>query len=439
VELFGKKGEVLGGVLAEKLGRHLVGEHWEWVIGVMERFKLAIAKPELEEHQAAAASATTQPVVKDERVWIVPALLPFEDLSLDVLFAEEKPKCRLCSFVFDDQMPEGFFQLFQVCVIDGTKLFSSSPRLTKTRCRFHFGRSRICWVSNSAEEMFEVLPGTIRCTRPAKRLDLHLVEDVCGMDSVLKNMHRFFLEAMAAASRSMKNVGFELRIHCYGGVDPSSRSFTLIEVQRMRDSSDESLRQQYANEFAWLVGKFEAPANRPAAAQGGAPQPTSQPPVPAISPPPRPGGGDWLWQVFGSMRYLDGRAKQEALLLQERLALRGVHLHIITPAPGQNISDAVFATMKRCQGFIAFGCARYGENTPNPVCTKKEVDLWENCCSLQGPMILLRMIPRDQEFPHLTAERIFGMNHLDLDWLEGEDIPDGVVPGILKALEEWST
>eukprot|EP00616_Rhizochromulina_sp_CCMP1243_P020069 CAMPEP_0118974432 /NCGR_PEP_ID=MMETSP1173-20130426/11535_1 /TAXON_ID=1034831 /ORGANISM="Rhizochromulina marina cf, Strain CCMP1243" /LENGTH=54 /DNA_ID=CAMNT_0006924163 /DNA_START=36 /DNA_END=200 /DNA_ORIENTATION=+ len=49
-------------------------------------------------------------------------------------------------------------------------------------------------------------------------------------------------------------------------------------------------------------------------------------------------------------------------------------------------------------------------------------------------MILLRMIPRDQDFPHLTAERIFGVNDLALEWQEGKDMPEDIVPAILKAL-----
>jgi len=435
VDLFGRRGEVLGGVLAENLGRHLVGQHWEWLVGVMERFKLAIAKPEPEEQQAAAAA---QPVMADETVRIVPALLPFEDPSLDALFfAEEKPKCRLCSFYFKDQMPEGFFQLFQACVMNGTKLFTSSPRLTKTRCRFEFGRSRICWVSNPGKEMFEVLPGTVRCTRPAKRLDLHLVEGASRMDALLQKLHGFFLEALAAVSQSRMNVGFELRIHCQGGSDLSSKSFNLPQIQAMRDSSDQSLREQYDEEFAPLVGKLLAPTSGPAAAAAAAAAAAGQGGLPralaAISLPPRPGGGDWL-EVLGSMRYLGGKPKPEALLLQERLKQHGVYLHIINPCAGQNISDAVFAAMERCKGFIAFGCSRYGEDTGNPVCTYNEVNLWENHCQKQGPMILLRMMPWDQRFPYSTARRIFGMNRLTLDWQEGKQMPDDIVPEILRAL-----
>ena len=49
-------------------------------------------------------------------------------------------------------------------------------------------------------------------------------------------------------------------------------------------------------------------------------------------------------------------------------------------------------------------------------------------------MILLRMIPWEAQFQHMQARVMFGMNDLQLSWLEEDPMPDGLVDDILAAL-----
>ena len=55
--------------------------------------------------------------------------------------------------------------------------------------------------------------------------------------------------------------------------------------------------------------------------------------------------------------------------------------------------------------------------------------------SLQRKMILLRMIPFEQNFDHLQARVMFGMNSLVLSWMEEMPMPEGLVDDIVVALE----
>ena len=50
-------------------------------------------------------------------------------------------------------------------------------------------------------------------------------------------------------------------------------------------------------------------------------------------------------------------------------------------------------------------------------------------------MILLRMIPWEQDFDHLQARVMFGMNSLVLSWMEAAPMPGDLVDGIVAALE----
>ena len=58
-------------------------------------------------------------------------------------------------------------------------------------------------------------------------------------------------------------------------------------------------------------------------------------------------------QVFASMRFSAIGPESEAKLLRGKLASQGVHLHIITPLPGESIDSAVFDTMAQCDAFLA--------------------------------------------------------------------------------------
>jgi hypothetical protein len=141
---------------------------------------------------------------------------------------------------------------------------------------------------------------------------------------------------------------------------------------------------------------------------------------------------------------LDG----EAEALQRRLAAHGVQLHVIDVRAGCSITSRVFEVMERCDAFLAFGTADYGERTGNPAATDCEVAYWQGCVAAGGvcgggggsrraqqrPLIPLRMISFDGTFDHLTARLVFCTNALSLQWLLGEPCPASLVQDILKAL-----
>ena len=71
-------------------------------------------------------------------------------------------------------------------------------------------------------------------------------------------------------------------------------------------------------------------------------------------------------QVFASLRFNDDGPSAEAKQLRSKLAIHGVHLHIISAKPGESIDDAVFGTMANCNAFLAMAtkdvrapCARH--------------------------------------------------------------------------------
>ena len=51
-------------------------------------------------------------------------------------------------------------------------------------------------------------------------------------------------------------------------------------------------------------------------------------------------------------------------------------------------------------------------------------------------MILLRMIPWSADFEHLQGRVMFGMNSLVLTWEKEMPMPNGLVDGVMAALEE---
>ena len=81
----------------------------------------------------------------------------------------------------------------------------------------------------------------------------------------------------------------------------------------------------------------------------------------------------------------------EAKLLRSKLALQGVHLHIIEPRPGESIDDAVFGTMANCDAFLALATKDYGANTGNTASTYHEVRTWKGEYKSK-PLIPLRMV-----------------------------------------------
>ena len=45
------------------------------------------------------------------------------------------------------------------------------------------------------------------------------------------------------------------------------------------------------------------------------------------------------------------------------------------------------------------------------------------------------MIPWESNFEHMQARVLFGMNLLELSWIEGSAMPNGLVDSIVMALE----
>ena len=65
---------------------------------------------------------------------------------------------------------------------------------------------------------------------------------------------------------------------------------------------------------------------------------------------------------------------------------------------------------------LVFGCKRYGQDTGNPACTYKELQYAQ---STGKKIILLRMIPKEEEFDHPAASELFNMGdeHECFEWL----------------------
>ena len=95
-------------------------------------------------------------------------------------------------------------------------------------------------------------------------------------------------------------------------------------------------------------------------------------------------------------------------------------------------TSEVFESIEHAEAFMVFGTSNYGEKTPNPACTYFESEYARNAGK---KMILLRMIPWDQQFDHLQARVMFGMNSLVLSWMEEMPMPEDLVDSIVAALE----
>jgi len=136
--------------------------------------------------------------------------------------------------------------------------------------------------------------------------------------------------------------------------------------------------------------------------------------------------------VFASMRFANGQPLPEAIELRVALEERGVHLKIVELTAGADINQEVFESIEHAEAFMVFGTSNYGEKTPNPACTYFESEYARNAGK---KMILLRMIPWEQQFDHLQARVMFGMNSLVLSWMEEMPMPEDLVDSIVAALE----
>ena len=108
-----------------------------------------------------------------------------------------------------------------------------------------------------------------------------------------------------------------------------------------------------------------------------------------------------------------------------------VELIIVDMAAGGDIDLQVFSEIERAGTFMAFGCERYGEDTGNQSSSFYEC---KYAVGKNKPIILLRMIRYEQDFLHLQARVIFGMNKLSLTWITGQPMPPMLVGDILKAV-----
>jgi hypothetical protein len=137
--------------------------------------------------------------------------------------------------------------------------------------------------------------------------------------------------------------------------------------------------------------------------------------------------------IFGSLRFgAEHGVVPMAQLLREALAGRGVTLKIIDMAGGGDIDTAVFDGIESCDTFLVFGSAKYGEDTGNQACTYYE---YKHAFDRRKRIVLLRMIPFQQDFEELQARVIFGANKLVLPWVVGTPMPDSLVDEILKAMQ----
>ena len=145
--------------------------------------------------------------------------------------------------------------------------------------------------------------------------------------------------------------------------------------------------------------------------------------------------------AFLSLRFgEDHGAQVKAEELQAALKRKGVDAKIINMKAGGNIKQEVFSQIEYCSTFIAFGSKHYGEDTGNSASTYKESMYVEN---LKGDkkkkIILIRMIPFDEEFEHLQGRTFFGMNDLELPWMLGKPMPPNLADEIIKGMGPEAT
>ena len=122
-------------------------------------------------------------------------------------------------------------------------------------------------------------------------------------------------------------------------------------------------------------------------------------------------------------------------LLFVALQAAGVYLKIVDMRAGQDIDKEVYEWIEFCDTFLVFGSARYGEDTGNSACTYNEVKFAQ---AKRKNIILLRMIPWEEEFEELLEDEMFRVYFL-LRTIGDYDRSDGVVRKALAELEDRSS
>ena len=134
--------------------------------------------------------------------------------------------------------------------------------------------------------------------------------------------------------------------------------------------------------------------------------------------------------AFASLRF-DGVVNKPAEALQTALKQLGVSLVVINMKGGGDIDAAVIAGIERCNTFVVFGSAKYGENTGNNACTYFGSKFAQ---SQKKRIILIRLIPFDEDFEEPQARFMFGLNKLELSWMQGEPMPADLPAQIIDAM-----
>ena len=165
------------------------------------------------------------------------------------------------------------------------------------------------------------------------------------------------------------------------------------------------------------------------------PEPELGRPPPAKRAPPRPTGSlPSSHRAFGSMRF-DGVVPAHAEQLRAAMRSEGADLEIINMTGGGDIDLAVQEGILAADFFIVFGSAKYGEDTGNAACTYYESKFAQ---SQRKKIILIRMIPFEEEFTFTQAKFMFGLNMLELPWMLGTPMPADLPRQILDPkFEDW--
>ena len=138
------------------------------------------------------------------------------------------------------------------------------------------------------------------------------------------------------------------------------------------------------------------------------------------------------YTVFFSLRFgAEHRVIPMAEQLRDELDRRGAKCKIVNMAAGGDIDTEVFQGIEECATFLVFGSAKYGEDTGNQACTYFE---YKHAFAKKKRIILIRMIPFDQEFDELQARVIFNANRLVLPWLLGDPMPGDLPDKIIEAI-----
>eukprot|EP01043_Picozoa_sp_COSAG02_P070584 COSAG02_NODE_12554_length_1526_cov_1.647512_1_plen_405_part_00 len=136
--------------------------------------------------------------------------------------------------------------------------------------------------------------------------------------------------------------------------------------------------------------------------------------------------------AFASLRF-DGIVPLEAAKLAAAMAERGAALEIVNMVGGGDIDAAVINGIEHCDTFIVFGSMKYGEDTGNPACTYYESKYAQD---QKKRIVLIRMIPFEEQFEFPQARFMFGLNRLVIPWMLGSPMPADLVDQILEAMSQ---